>query len=175
MAEIPVSSPPADAVFRTLRDDDRDFLWEMLRLAVFTHPGEPKPPLDAVKAAPLGAYVDAWMRPDDFGFLVSVGGQPVGAAWARFFTEAAPGYGYVSPDIPELSVALYPDLREQGLGRLLIERLIAEARSRAGGLSLSVSHDNPAVRLYWRVGFRVVDRRGDSLVMLLRWDAPDAV
>ncbi len=158
------------ANFRPLRADDEDFLWEMLRLAVFTPPGEPTPSVASVKSPPLAAYVDGWMRPDDFGNLLRVGGRAVGAAWARFFPDTAPGYGYVSAAIPELSVALLPDVRGQGLGTALITRTVAQARTRADGLSLSVSQANPARRLYRRTGFRVVDRRGESLVMLLSWD-----
>jgi len=157
------------ALYRPLQAGDRAFLWEMLRWAVFTGSGEPAT-VEAVKALPLSAYVDGWMRPDDFGILASAGGAPIGAAWARFFPESTPGYGQVSSAIPDLSLSVLPEFRGQGVGSTLLARLVHQARQRAYGLSLSVSQNNPVRSLYRRLGFDVVDRRGDSLVMLITWD-----
>ena len=167
-----MSPPPPDVEFRTLRDEDQGFLWDMLRLAIFQPPGQTQITIDRLKAPPLAAYVQGWMRPDDFGVLANLGDKPAGAAWARFFTETNPGYGYISDDIPELSVAVLPEFRNQGLGSALVVRVIAQAKLLARALSLSVSKENRAQSLYRRLGFHVVERRGDSLVMLNAWDTP---
>jgi ribosomal protein S18 acetylase RimI-like enzyme len=55
------------------------------------------------------------------------------------------------------------------VGGRLLNAAIAHARHHHPGVSLSVSADNPARRLYERRGFRVVAEAGDSLTMLLRW------
>jgi GNAT superfamily N-acetyltransferase len=109
------------------------------------------------------------MRGGDFGELAHVAGRPMGAAWARLFPVDAPGYGFVVPEIPELSVAVLAGHRNRGIGSALLERLIHRAKARAPGLSLSVSTHNPARALYLRNGFKTVDQSGDSLVMLLTW------
>lgn len=57
--------------------------------------------------------------------------------------------GYV-PETLLLMVSVAPELRGQGVGRLLIERSLAECR---GSVKLHVEYDNPARRLYERVGF----------------------
>lgn len=57
--------------------------------------------------------------------------------------------GYVPENIL-LMVATDPELRGRGLGRQIIERAIAECK---GDVKLHVEHDNPARRLYERVGF----------------------
>lgn len=57
--------------------------------------------------------------------------------------------GYVPENIL-LMVATDPDLRGRGLGRQIIERSLAEC---TGDVKLHVEHDNPARRLYERVGF----------------------
>jgi hypothetical protein len=77
----------------------------MLRLAVFTRPG---PPVTAeiVRQPPLSRYDEGWMRLDDFGVLVSAGKRPVGAARERFFPKDAPGCVHVTPEIPELPMAV---------------------------------------------------------------------
>ncbi|NLE22152.1 MAG: GNAT family N-acetyltransferase [Actinobacteria bacterium] len=77
--------------------------------------------------------------------------------------------GYVAPDVPEISLAVAPSWRRRGIGlRLLSE---ATARSRAlghAGVSLSVMPDNPARRLYERLGFRRLATVDSSWTMLLR-------
>jgi ribosomal protein S18 acetylase RimI-like enzyme len=69
--------------------------------------------------------------------------------------------------IPEISLALLPEYRNQGLGKRLLETVILQARPRFSGLSLSVVADSPARRLYERLGFQKVGQVSGSLVMLL--------
>ncbi|NLT68340.1 MAG: GNAT family N-acetyltransferase [Acidobacteria bacterium] len=57
--------------------------------------------------------------------------------------------GYV-PENLLLFVAVAPEQRNRGLGRLLVERAVQEAR---GDIKLHVEYDNPARRLYERLGF----------------------
>jgi hypothetical protein len=52
------------------------------------------------------------------------------------------------------------------VGFALLSRLFQQE----SGVTLSVSPDNPALRLYRRLGFEVVDRRAGSQVMLLARD-----
>jgi ribosomal protein S18 acetylase RimI-like enzyme len=83
----------------------------------------------------------------------------------RLFPATQPGYGYISADIPELSVALLPEYRGQGIGTDLLNHLIEEARQVYPALSLSVSPENPAAHLYERFGFEVINRQATSLTM----------
>ncbi len=57
--------------------------------------------------------------------------------------------GYV-PEVILLMISVDPRLRGKGLGRHLIERAVAECR---GEVKLHVESDNPARRLYERLGF----------------------
>ncbi len=57
--------------------------------------------------------------------------------------------GYIPENIL-LFVAVSPDARGKGLGRQIIERAIAECQ---GDVKLHVEYDNPAKRLYERIGF----------------------
>lgn len=105
----------------------------------------------------LRRYVDDWGRAGDIGFIAEEDGRPVGAAWLRLFPRERPGYGFIDPTIPELSIAVAPGRRGSGIGQALITATLAAAKE-AGypAVSLSVEHDNPAQRLYERVGFKRV-------------------
>jgi hypothetical protein len=57
---------------------------------------------------------------------------------------------------PEITIGVNSHVRGQGVGGTLLDALIAEAGRRGVGLCLTVRHDNPARRLYERVGFCLV-------------------
>jgi GNAT superfamily N-acetyltransferase len=60
--------------------------------------------------------------------------------------------------------------RGQGLGTQLIKSVIDEARKAGASLSLGVLKANPAVRLYQRLGFTVVEEGIHSYEMRLEGD-----
>lgn len=94
-------------------------------------------------------------------------GEPVGAAWYRVFEPDRPGYGWVDPTIPELTMAVLPGLRGRGIGRALLRALLARASGDGvPALSLSVAEENPARNLYRSEGFVDVELVGGSWTML---------
>ena len=98
-------------------------------------------------------------------------GGPVGAAWLRLLTGDERGYGYVGDETPELGMAVLPECRGRGVGSDLLRRLLESAGAVYRAVCLSVSADNPAVRLYGRAGFELVCERGASLTMVKRLSA----
>lgn len=158
------------AILRPIAPADQDFLWEMLYHAIYVPPGSPAPPREILRQPELAHYVQGWPQPGDLGFIAAEAttGKPIGAAWLRLFSAESPGYGFVAECIPELSVAVLPDCRGQGVGTALLEGLLAAARGRYAAVSLSVSAENPVVNLYQRVGFAVYEQAGDSLTMVLK-------
>jgi GNAT superfamily N-acetyltransferase len=158
-------------LFRLRTGGDPTFLAEMLYEAVYWRDdgAEERPALDALLAQAVPArYVDGWGRPHDAALTaLDRTDEPVGAAWYRRFPASAPGYGFVAEDVPELSIAIFPEFRRRRLGSLLLGALIAHARAGGEpGLSLSVAHENPARRLYARHGFEVVRDDGGGVTML---------
>ena len=138
------------------QSSDLPFLRRMLYQAAFWQPAQQVLPEDEALADPhLAAYLDGWGRPGDEA-LVAVGGDglTIGAIWQRLFSEESPGYGFISPTIPEVSLAVVAEWRGKGAGEALFRALIDRATA-AGfpALSLSVSKQNPARRLYARLGF----------------------
>jgi ribosomal protein S18 acetylase RimI-like enzyme len=123
-------------------------------------------------------YVEGWGRPGDAGVIaVDQMEQPLGAAWYRLHPDEAPGYGFVSPMIPELTIGVRADVRGQGLGHALLQTLIALAQSQGyAALSLSVDRNNPALQLYERFGFRdagISDQEETSVTMIKQWSEQD--
>jgi len=156
---------------RPLMPADEPALWEMLYYAIHVPPGGAPPPRSILEAPEVARYVQGWGRPDDEGLAAELisSNQIIGAAWLRRLTAEAPGYGYIDDATPELSIAVAPPFRGQGIGARLLAGVLAVAQGRYAAVSLSVSADNPALRLYHRLGFEVVRQTGGALVMSKRF------
>jgi len=136
---------------RAANVSDEPFLWEMLYLALFVPPGEPPLPRSVLRDPAIARYVQGWgTRRDDKGLVGLVDTSLVGAAWLRWCPASGPGYGSVDEGIAERSVAVLPLHRRKGIGSLLLERLLQGVPS----TSLSCDPQNPAWRLYLRLGFK---------------------
>ena len=155
-------------IVRPATTADLDFLSAMSYEAATWRPG-PRPPVESVLADPaIARYLRGWGRQGDSAWIAEADDSPLGAAWYRLFPEDDPGFGFVASDVPELSIAVETAARGSGVGTLLLEALIAGARTNGfRALSLSVEPDNPARRLYERAGFLRVEDDGGAWTMVL--------
>lgn len=66
-------------------------------------------------------------------------------------------YGWEANDLRLVDIALLPEYQGKGVGRQLMQKLIAQVKERNGTLSLHVDINNPARNWYLRLGFFAVD------------------
>ena len=152
---------------RRARLDEITFLWEMLYEAAYWRPGAPHPPIEEMQADDHNArYLESWGRHGDVATVAEVDGELLGAAWFRLFSEDRHGYGFIDAATPELAIGVQGDRRGRGIGTALLRALFDEAVIEGfGALSLSVEFENPALRLYERLGFTRVERVGGAWTM----------
>ena len=163
---------PPQFTVRRVEDADLPFLRDMGFEAAAVAPVIRAMGRDAAFALPeLARYLEGWGRPGDAGVVaIDATGRRLGAVWYRCFPADPPGYGFVAPDMPELSIGVLAEERGRGVGGALLEALKAVAREQGyRALSLSVDRQNPARRLYERHGFRDagVSSPADSSVTML--------
>jgi len=158
-----------DLVIRPAVQDDLKVLWDFLAIAAY------EPNAEAAKAVPsVAKYLLGWQRPGDFGFIAEQNRDIIGAAWARRFSAEELRVPYGDEQAPKLSIGVKPNARGQGLGEKLMRAMIDEAARRGLGLCLSVRSENPARRLYERLGFRdvpgsaVTNRTGSMSIGMAR-------
>lgn len=147
--------------FRPILQADTPFLWEMLYQALYVPEGHPPFPREIIQQPEIAQYVQDWGQPDDEGLIACDDETPIGAVWIRRIRA----YGFVDDDTPELSLAMLPGYRGLGIGTKLMNELFALLQGRYAALSLSVSKENPALRLYERLSFEVVKDDGNSVTM----------
>ena len=145
--------------YREVEPADAAFLLEMLRLTLAWHlvpaaDGSPPP-----VPVPPHAFDDLG-RPGDGGIVVTYDGEPIGACWYRLAHSPREHEGRA---VPELSIAVMPAHRAQGIGGELLDRGIEHVRA-AGfpALDLVVERDNPARAMYERRGFQPLGGEPDA-------------
>lgn len=152
---------------RPIQEQEMDFLMDMRYEAIYIPVA--KPPKDELLNLPdIKKYSDAWGKKGDRALIALVDGQiPVGAAWYRLFHETNKGYGFVDNETPELGIAIHPEYRKRGIGKMLLERICLQAKLDGyNALSLSVDSNNQsAVRLYQKAGFEQCGISGTSWTM----------
>jgi GNAT superfamily N-acetyltransferase len=141
---------------------DEDFL---RRLYASARAGEmalvPWP--DEQKAAFLNQQFDLQRHhyrtyyPDAERLVVSIDGRPAGRRYLHRGEEF-----FLLMDI-----CLLPEYRGRGLGRRLLEALLAEAGAAGKPVRLHVERFNPARNLYARLGFTLIEER--SIHRLMEW------
>jgi ribosomal protein S18 acetylase RimI-like enzyme len=149
---------------RAVTAADGGFLRQMVYEALYVPAGHAPFPVSVLDEPDVSHYFHRFgERAGDVGRIaVTDSGERVGAAWVRRFLSTDPGYGFVDEHTPELTIAVVPSARGQGLGTTLLLDLFAVV-PRA---SLSVDSRNPAVRVYERFGLEVVATDGHTLTML---------
>jgi ribosomal protein S18 acetylase RimI-like enzyme len=154
----------AGLTFRRIADADLPFLAQLYastraeELAVL-------PWSDAQKAAFLEAQFQAQHThyqtyyPKADWLVAMRKGEDIG----RLYIERWPSQHRI------IDIALLPAHRDRGFGAALLRDLMDEARACSKAVSIHVEKHNPAMRLYRRLGFQVVEDKG--VYDLMRWSA----
>jgi len=156
-----ITAHKINAKVRLMQESDYVCLPEFLYQAIYMPEGADPPPRSIVNDPSIIIYIkDFGAQQGDLGVVAqcAVTGQIIGAAWARII----PAYGHIDNDTPELAISILPPFRGYGIGTKLMNKLLDVLRINGyKQTSLSVQKDNPAVRLYLRLGYVILGGRLD--------------
>jgi ribosomal protein S18 acetylase RimI-like enzyme len=96
-------------------------------------------------------------------FIILRSGEAIG----RLYLDRQPSQHGI------IDIALLAPHRRQGLGAALMRDLLDEAADAGKAVTIHVEKNNPAMRLYRRLGFETVEDQG--VYDLMRWTAPTQV
>lgn len=149
------------------------YILEDIMYETIYHPDKNNPyPKSVIYLPQVRIYWDNWGKAKDDSCLVSISNNKIiGAVWIRTFSGEIKGFGYIDKQTPEIAVALFDEYRNKGIGTQLMKRMI-ELANRKGftQISLSITKGNPAINLYLRLDFEVIDENEEDYIMLLKLD-----
>lgn len=151
---------PSGINFRPIADRDHDFL---CRLYASTREEElaAAPWTDEYKAEFLRGQFEAQHQhymnyfADASFALILEGAEPIG----RLYLEER------DEEFRIIDIALLPERRQQGLGRALLEEVLEKGAAAGKKVRIHVETNNPAMRLYLRLGFSRVEDQGPYYLM----------
>ena len=153
-----------NVTIRTLRADETALLPVFLYEAIFLPEGVEPPPHSIVNQPELRVYYDDFgQSPHDRALCAEAGGKVIGMVWTRIM----PDYGHIDDGTPSFAIALFREYRGQGIGTRLMQEMLALLHA-AGyqKASLSVQKENPAARLYRRLGFETIGETDEEYMMI---------
>lgn len=152
----PPPAPLRDAIaLRPCADADAPFLRHLYgttredELRVVPWPEEEKRRFLDTQFRAQKTHYEAYF-PDCAFLMIELEGRAVG----RLYVDRG------EADIHIVDIALVPEFRGRGIGQMLLEEILDEARASGRSVTIHVEHNNPARHLYDRLGFRQVDTTG---------------
>jgi GNAT superfamily N-acetyltransferase len=92
----------------------------------------------------------------DFFNIIEVDGNNAG----RFFVD------YWSNEIRIVDISLLPEFQNSGLGTYLMKKILKEGHAQDKPVTIHVEEQNPARRLYERLGFKEKSRFNDVYILM---------
>ena len=151
-------------LLRTLRKEETELLKDFLYEAIFIPEGVEPPDRSIIEQPELSIYYD------DFGsgnadncIVAEDNGKVIGAVWTRIMND----YGHVDNDTPSFAISLYKEYRGQGIGTELMRKMISLLKEQGyKKASLAVQKANYAVKMYKKVGFKIIDENSEEYIMV---------
>lgn len=136
---------------RPLKTKEAPLLADFLYEAIFVPETVTPPAKDIIYLPQLQIYISHFGHlKDDYALAAEKEGRVVGVVWVRIIND----FAHVDDTTPSLAVSVLPPYRGKGIGRaLLTDMLELLKQKKYKQVSLSVQKQNPAVRLYKRLGF----------------------
>jgi ribosomal protein S18 acetylase RimI-like enzyme len=144
-----------DVAYRDITNDDMPFLERLYRSTRETE-------LDQVpwSEAEKQAFIDMQFRaqhtyyqanyPDALWLIIAQEGRPVGRLYFDDWTD----------EFRIIDIALMPEARGQGIGGAILSDILDQAVMAGKNVGIHVEKTNPAMSLYRRLGFTVVEDGG---------------
>ena len=147
---------------RLITDTDQRFLQQVYastreeELAIVPWPEEQKQTFLEFQFNAQHTFYQRQFRDANF-WIVEQAGTPIGRLYLDRRTD----------EIRIIDIALIPGCRDRGIGTALLNAVLAEGRAKNQPVRIHVEHNNRALNLYRRLGFRQIEEEG--VYYLMEW------
>ncbi|MCH5315873.1 MAG: GNAT family N-acetyltransferase [Eubacterium sp.] len=151
-------------IIRKIRKEEYYLLEDFLYEAIFIPAGAEKPSKEIIKNDELQVYIKNFGNyKDDNCIIAEYDNKIVGVCWTRIMND----YGHIDNETPSFAISLYEEYRGKGIGTELMKNMLMLLKNKGyKKASLSVQKNNYAVKMYKKVGFKVVNENDEEYIML---------
>jgi len=154
---------------REIKREEFHILEDMLYEAIYQPEYENPLPRDIIKTPEIDVFINNFgKQPDDYCLVADCRKEIIGAVWVRILSGMIKGYGNIDNETPEFAISLFKEYRNKGYGTLLMKKMIEHLKVKGyKQTSLSVDKKNYAVKMYQKLGFKIIKEREHDYLMLL--------
>jgi ribosomal protein S18 acetylase RimI-like enzyme len=141
--------------FRPIRPDDEEFLFKVYarsrrdELAVLPWREDDKEAFLRMQFSAQHQYYQSHYPEAEFSIIL-LEDQPIGRLYVARWEK----------EIRIIDIALLPEQRNAGIGTRIMKDILSEAAKAKKRVRIHVEQNNPALRLYERLGFTRIEDRG---------------
>lgn len=111
-----------DYIIRKMQKEEYCLLSDFLYEAIFVPKGVEPPPKSVITCPELQVYIaDFGNSKHDKALVAEVGGNIVGAIWARIMND----YGHIDKNTPSLAMSVLKGYRGMGIGTSLLTQMMS--------------------------------------------------
>ena len=149
---------------RELKSDETDLLRDFLYEAIFIPEGVEPPAREIIEQPELKIYYENFgTGRADHCIVAEDDDKVIGAVWTRIMND----YGHIDDETPSFALSLFKEYRGLGIGTQLMKEMLTLLKDKGyGRVSLAVQKANYAVRMYDKVGFKIIDENDEEFIMV---------
>ena len=149
---------------RPLREEETHLLRDFLYEAIYIPEGVEPPTKEVIDIPELKIYIEDFGKDkDDYCLVAETDHKVIGAVWARIMND----YGHIDNNTPSLSISLYREYRNKGIGTELMKEMLKLLRNKSyHQVSLSVQKANYATNMYLKLGFNIIRETDEEFIMV---------
>lgn len=153
-------------IIRKIRKEEIKILDDFIYEAIFIPEGTEKPSKKIIKSENLQVYIkDFGNSKDDNCLVAEYNNKIVGACWTRIMND----YGHIDNETPSFAISLYEEYRGKGIGTELMLKMLDLLKQKGyKQASLAVQKENYAVKMYKKVGFKIIDENMEEYIMICK-------
>ena len=154
-------------IIRPMESAEEYLLEEFLYQAIFQKDDNNLIPRSVINEPSVKIYIEKFGRKEDACLVAEYDAKVVGCVWTRIFDEDVQGFGFLDSETPEFAISVLKDYRGIGIGTELMKAMIKLLKSRGYvKTSLAVQKENYAVKLYEKIGFKIIKETDEEYLMV---------
>ena len=150
---------------RKIKKSEYPLLSEFIYEAIFILDGAEAPAKSIVGSSELQVYIEGFgTKKDDYCVVAEMDNSTLaGAAWVRIMND----YGHIDDETPSLAISLHKQYRGMGIGTAMLKELLLLLKNKGyKKTSLAVQKANYAVKMYQKLGYKVVGENEQEYIMV---------